>query len=650
MTPSRRRYREFLAERYRQTDLNAPPDSARRGGPADAPRPDGKKPPSPLRKTYFREYLAWLRPFRGAIVAVFLLALVTGVLSLVTPTATMYIVDHILPSRDWAMLHLLGGSIFAMILVQQSLDLLKNWQTAKLNARVLFRLRQKLFNHLLRLPLHEISDMKTGGVTSRLSGDVDSLSGLVQMAIITPGVAGLKVALTIAALFWVNWRMAVGAILFLPPIVLLNLTYIKRIRPIYGSMRRDRSDIDARVVETFGGIRVVRAFRREAAEAKQYGFAHHVVIRKTLLARAYEYVVWAGWGFVIPLSALLIVWFGGALVLQGKATIGGIFAFQMYLLMLMNPVSNIVQSYGETQQALAAMERVFEILRRPADKPDRPGAISLECRGGRAHHSPATVESSVGTFEFERVTFGYRGDAPVLHDISLSVRGGMTVALVGPSGAGKTTVTNLVARFYDPDSGSIRLNGVDLRDIRLASYRRLLGLVQQDVFLFDGTIAENIAYARPSATPAQIADAARRANADGFIGAFAQRYETIIGERGVRLSGGQAQRISIARAILADPQILILDEATSNLDSESEQLIQQSMRELLAGRTTFVIAHRLSTVVSAHLIVVLDAGRVVETGTHDELLAGDSRYRAMVERQQRGMAAAREAQEADWLA
>lgn len=646
MSPSKRRYREFLAERYRQTDLNAPPPPGESPGRAAAGR--DSRMPSPLRRTYFWEYLAWLRPFRGSIIAVFLLALTTALLSLITPTATMHIVDHVLPARDWTLLHALGGAIFVMILIQQSLDLLKNWQTARLNARVLFRLRQRLFNHLLRLPLHELSDMKTGGITSRLSGDVDSLSGLVQMAIITPGVAGLKVALTIAALFWVNWRMAVAAILFLPPIVLLNMTYIKRIRPIYGSMRRDRADIDARVVETFGGIRVVRAFRREATEAKRYGLAHHVVIRKTLLARAYEYVVWAGWGFVIPLSALLIVWFGGVLVLQGKGTIGGIFAFQMYLLMLMNPVSNIVQSYGETQQALAAMERVFEILRRPADKPDRPGATALPRpepgRGARTHRS------IVETFEFDRVTFGYRGDAPVLHEVSFRVRGGMTVALVGPSGAGKTTVTNLVARFYDPDDGAVRLNGVDLRDFQLASYRRLLGLVQQDVFLFDGTIAENITYARPSATPAEIESAARRANAHGFIDAFAQRYETIIGERGVRLSGGQAQRISIARAILADPQILILDEATSNLDSESEQLIQESLRELLADRTTFVIAHRLSTVVNADLIVVLDAGRVVETGTHDELLAGDSRYRAMVERQQRGMTAVRDAAGADWLA
>jgi ATP-binding cassette subfamily B protein/subfamily B ATP-binding cassette protein MsbA len=223
----------------------------------------------------------------------------------------------------------------------------------------------------------------------------------------------------------------------------------------------------------------------------------------------------------------------------------------------------------------------------------------------------------------------------VLHDVSLTVPGGSTVALVGPSGAGKTTITNLVARFYDPTGGAIRLNGIDLRDIRMDSFRRLLALVQQDTFLFDGTVAENIAYGRRAATRADIAEAARRANAHDFIIAFPGGFDTLVGERGVRLSGGQAQRISIARAILADAQILILDEATSNLDSQSEQLIQASMRELLAGRTTFVIAHRLSTVVNADLIAVIDHGRVVESGRHEELLARDGRYREMVARQQR---------------
>ncbi|MFQ5806294.1 MAG: ABC transporter ATP-binding protein [Phycisphaerae bacterium] len=612
------------------------------------------------RRGYMREYVHWLRPFGWAVAGVCALALVAALLSLVLPRATMYIIDVILPAGDRRTLHMLGGGLLLLILFQQTFELLRHWRTAKLNARIVFRLRQKLYTHLLRLPLHELAGMKTGGITARLSGDIDSVTGMVQMAIITPGVAILKVTLTIAILLWISWKMAVAALLVLPIFVALNLMYIRRIRPIYRSMRRDRAEIDGRVVETFGGIRVVRAFSRERTEARRYAIRHHAVIRKHLLAQFLQHVVWSGWGFLIPLAALIIIWFGGTLYLRGEASIGGIVAFQLYLMMLLMPVSAIVKSYGEMQQALAALERIFDLLRRPMDKPDPPDAV------------PAPLQ--VETFEFDNVTFAYpnpteapsqanrpvpevasRSGAdrlparkPVLQSFSLKVLRGTTVALVGPSGAGKTTVTNLVARFYDPDEGAVRLNGVDLRDIKLRSYRRLLGLVQQDVFLFDGTISENIAYGRPGATPAEVEDAARRANAHEFIMSFPHGYDTLVGERGVRLSGGQAQRISIARAILADPQILTLDEATSNLDSESEQLIQASLQALLADRTTFVIAHRLSTVVNADLIVVLEGGRIVESGTHEELMAASGLYRAMVQRQQRGITDTVEA--ADWLA
>lgn len=586
------------------------------------------------RRGYLREYLRWLRPFLRSIIFITCIAIATAALSLVLPAATMHIIDHVLPARDMRGLHLLGTGLLVLVCVQQTLDWTRHWTTARLNARIIYRLRQKLYDHLLALPLPDLSNLKTGGITARLSGDIDSITGMLQLGIITPVVAGLKVAMTLAVLLWINWKLAAAATVLVPGVMLLNFTYIRTIRPIYRSMRRDRAEIDGRVVETFGGIRVVRAFGRERTESLEYARRHHTVIRKNLMAQVMEFMVWAGWGFVIPLISLLIIWLGGALVLAGQGSIGGLIAFQMYLMMLLAPVSTVVKSYGDMQQGLAALERVFDLLHTPPDKPDAPGA----------RLAPQRVE----TIEFDRVSFAYQTGTPVLRDASLLVRGGTTVALVGPSGAGKTTLTNLVARFYDPTHGAIRLNGVDLRDLKLESYRRLLGLVQQDVFLFDGTIAENIAFGRLGATQAEIEDAARQANAHEFIRGLSDGYQTVVGERGVRLSGGQAQRISIARAILADPQILILDEATSNLDSESEQLIQKSLETLLSHRTTFVIAHRLSTVVRADLIVVLVEGRIIETGTHESLMAADSSYRAMVLRQRRAMEAATDVVGADW--
>jgi ATP-binding cassette subfamily B protein/subfamily B ATP-binding cassette protein MsbA len=305
--------------------------------------------------------------------------------------------------------------------------------------------------------------------------------------------------------------------------------------------------------------------------------------------------------------------------ITGGASIGDIMAFQWYTFLLMGPVWNIVNSFSELQRSLAAMERVFEVLAMPNDKPDRPDA----------RDAPAEVHE----VRFENVDYEYREGQPVVKDFSVTVPGGSVIALVGRSGAGKTTVTDLVARFHDPTRGRILLNGSDIRDLRLKTYRGLLAIVQQDVFLFDGSVRDNIAYGRRDATEEDVLDAARRANAHEFITRLPQQYETFIGERGVKLSGGQQQRLAIARAIVASPQILILDEATSNLDTESEQLIQASMATLLAGRTTFMIAHRLSTIRRADLILLMEDGRVIERGSHEELMNARGVYHGMVLRQ-----------------
>jgi ATP-binding cassette, subfamily B, bacterial len=620
---SRARAAAFRRERLWKKEVDA---ATRAGGGTsgngDAARP---RPDRPKRRKFLREYVRWLWPYRWALLAVFVLALVSSALDLVWPLAIKRIVDGVLMAggvdnaEKLRRLNLFGGAVVVLLVLKEAVDTYRNYRTAVLNSKVVFRLRQKLFDKLLALPLGALGEMKSGGIVSRLSGDVDAVSGLVQMALISPGVAIIRIVLTAGILMALSWRLAIAAGIMLPPLAAMSFLWTRRVRPIYRSLREDNTNVDARVGETFGGIRVVRAFRREPREQRGYALGHHTIIRKRLFAERLELVLSAVWGLLIPGTSLLIVWYGGRLFLAGKANVGDIFAFQIYAVLLLQPVWQIVSSVSQTQKSLAAMERVFEVMDMPPDKPDAPDAVE----------APRQVRE----IRFDAVNFEYRPGVPVIRDFDLTIPGGATVALVGPSGAGKTTLTDLVARFHDPTSGSITLNGIDLRRLRLAGYRDLLAVVQQETFLFDGTVRENIAYGRRGATDAAVRDAARRANAHEFIEALPERYDTLIGERGFKLSGGQRQRISIARAILANPQILILDEATSNLDTESEQLIQASLADLFEGRTTFVIAHRLSTITGADLIVVMDEGRVVETGTHERLMERRGLYQEMVERQ-----------------
>jgi ATP-binding cassette subfamily B protein len=461
--------------------------------------------------------------------------------------------------------------------------------------------------------------MKTGGILSRLTGDVDTTTGLLQMAIVSPAISVIRLVVAVVVLFLLNWRLALTALAIIPGVMLVSFVFARRVRPIYRAVRKDVERIDGRVGETFSGIRVVRAFGGEKRELLDYLLGRHTVLRKELFAHRRELVLWTSWGLLLGAVNVVILWYGGWLNVVGGASIGDIMAFQWYTFLLLNPVWQIVNSFSELQRSLAAMERVFEVLDMADDKPDRPDA----------RDAPQVVRQ----IRFEGVEFEYREGQPVVRDFDVTVPGGTVVALVGRSGAGKTTVTDLVARFHDPTRGRILLNGTDIRDFRLRSYRDLLAIVQQDVFLFDGSVRDNIAYGRPDATDADVEDAAVRANAHEFIVRLPEGYETFIGERGVKLSGGQQQRLAIARAILASPQILILDEATSNLDTESEQLIQASMGTLLAGRTTFVIAHRLSTIRRADLILLMEDGRIVERGTHDELMRARGIYHGMVRRQ-----------------
>jgi ATP-binding cassette, subfamily B, bacterial len=585
--------------------------------------PSGDK--SQSRFAYAKRYGVWLRPHVWRLALLFTFSLLGIAIDMVWPLVSAHLIDGVILSSQLSVQEKLGQlSGFALgmaglFLFGSGISWLRSLRLQLLNSRLAFQLRSALFHRILRLPMGELTEMKTGGILSRLSNDVDSTTGLLQQALLSPVLSTLRLIVTLCIIFTLNWRIAAAVIVAMPPILLVQNLWARRIRSIWKSMGQDRQEIDARVSEGLSGVRIVRGFGREQREQLAYTLGHHTVIRKQMLATRAQRSVALIWELIMPLAQVTIIGFGGYLVVKGQATLGVLIAFQGYVWRLLEPVMQIANSISETQRGLAAMERVFDIFDKPEEKPDPPGALE----------APARVDE----LRFEGVSFAYRPDVPVLRDFSLTVPGGSVVALVGVSGAGKTTVTDLLARFYDPSEGQILLNGVDLRRIRLKSFRSLLGIVQQEVFLFDGSVRENIAYGRSEATEPEVLDAAQRANADEFISRLPEGYDTLIGERGVKLSGGQRQRLSIARALLADPKILILDEATSSLDTESEQLIQASIDELLRDRTTFIIAHRLSTIAHADQIVVLEAGAIVEQGTHAELLHRGGRYAAMVARQ-----------------
>ena len=608
---------------YRHRRLDDLTDAARGLKPAAGDAREGGKKGN--RRELLREYLRWLRPHRYKVVLVFTLAAAVAGIQLVEPLFMRHIIDRVLlnPALDASArltrLNIVGGTFLAVIILSNLLSVFKDYRQRLLNTAVMLTLRRTLFDRFLHLPLPRLWEMKTGGILSRLTGDVDTTTGLLQMALISPSIAVIRLLVAIGILLSLNWRLALMAMAIIPGAMFISFASAKRVRPIYRSVRKDVEGIDGRVGETFSGIRVVRAFGREVRELSEYLTGRHTVLRKELFAHRREMLLWTSWGLLLGMVNVVIIWYGGHLYLDGRATIGDIMAFQWFTFLLLNPVWAIVNSFSELQRSLAAMERVFEILSLEDDKPDRPDAVDAP----RQVHEVA----------FEDVDFEYREGQPVVRDFNVTVPGGSVVALVGRSGAGKTTVTDLVARFHDPTRGRIKLNGQDIREFKLRTYRDLLAIVQQDVFLFDGSVSDNIAYGRHDATAEEIEDAARRANAHEFIERLPDKYETFIGERGVKLSGGQQQRLAIARAIVARPQILILDEATSNLDTESEQLIQASMASLLAGRTTFVIAHRLSTIRRADLILLLEDGRIIERGTHASLMAARGVYFEMVQRQ-----------------
>ncbi|MFZ9692468.1 MAG: ABC transporter ATP-binding protein [Phycisphaerales bacterium] len=633
--PSSRRFRAYLeaarqrqkASRHERTALS------REGSEKSLKRTRGFG-------TLLRTFLGMLGRHRGAIFFSLGTLTLSTILGLVPPAATKFAIDYAfsgtglpeawrdrLPSSwDLAdpkrLLLFLCLGVVAISLVRLVIGVAGRWQATRASRRLAVDMRRLAFDHAVRLPLGRVQELKSGGVASILREDAGSIADLVFSMLYNPWRAIIQLLGSLAILAATDWRLLLGSLALLPTVWFTHRTWIGRIRPMYRDIRNQRQAIDAQATETFAGMRVVRGFARQRSEANRFVRGGHLMARQELRVWWWARGVEIAWELIIPAASAALLFYGGLQVLDGTITTGDLVMFLTYLVMLLGPIETLASSATGFQTQLAALDRVLDLVDEPEELPDRPGARAIE---------PAQVE---GRIEFRDVSFRYpKNDELVLDGISFAAEPGMMVALVGASGAGKTTLSNLVARFFDPTSGAILLDGVDLRDLRLAHYRRLLGIVEQDVFLFDGTLAENIAYGSRGATIEAIRRAAEIANAAEFIEAMPERYETLIGERGVRLSGGQRQRIAIARAVLADPRILILDEATSALDTESERLIQQGLERLLRDRTSFVIAHRLSTIAHADLIVVLRHGRIAETGTHESLMASSGLYREMVLRQ-----------------
>ena len=563
--------------------------------------------------------LIWQHRYRLALGM--LLMIINRLVGLVLPTTSKYLIDDVVLKHRGELLVPLAVAAGAARLIQAVTSFLLSQILGVAAQRAITEMRKSVQEHIERLPIRYFDSTQTGVLISRIMSDAEGIrnlvgSGLVQL------VGGLVTAvLALTVLFYLNWRLTSVIIIALAAFGGAMATAFKRLRPLFRERGQINAEVTGRLTESLGGIRIVKAYAAEKREELVFARGAHRLFRNVRRSMTGVSAVTSFSTLIVGLIGVLLTLVGGRDILAGSMTLGDFFMYIFFTALVAAPLVEIASIGTQITEAFAGLDRIREIKRMATEDEEDE---TREALGGIR-----------GEIEFGDVSFEYNDDTPVLKNVSFKAPAGSTTALVGSSGSGKSTLISLVMAFNRPLAGTVRVDGRDLESIRLKDYRHELGVVLQDNFLFDGTIAANIGFSHPHATREEIIAASRVAHCEEFINGFADGYDTIVGERGVKLSGGQRQRVAIARAILAEPKILILDEATSSLDSESEAMIQDGLQTLRRGRTTFVIAHRLSTIRSANQILVLEEGEIVERGTHEELLAKAGRYKQLYDKQYR---------------
>jgi subfamily B ATP-binding cassette protein MsbA len=553
-------------------------------------------------------------------------------LQLIPPWVTKTVIDEIIPAGDRRLLFVAAGALVVLHLARGVLAFLNRYVVTWVGQHILFAIGRDLFAHVQRLSLRFYERREAGEIMSRLTNDLNVLQQTLYGSTVSSVVGVLKLVIYFVILMALNWQLTLLVVCTAPAMVVASAVTATILRPRYRTVQEKAAAVNTVLQENIAGVRVAKAFAREAAAQEAFEARNQESMRAALDTRAVQSISGPLVQMIQTFSLCLILWYGGSMIHLGRLTVGELVAFLSYAGAFYQPVNELIQVNNVVQQALAAADRIFQFLDEEPDVVDRPGAIELDRVRGHVR--------------LEGVSFAYLPGQPVLHGIDLEALPGEMVALVGHTGSGKTTIVNLIPRFYDPSDGGgpgpggetdrraggrVLIDGHDVRDVTLASLRAQIAVVLQETQLFNASVRTNILYGRLDATDDEVELAARLANAHDFIAALPEGYDTVVNEGGSRLSRGQRQRLSLARAILKDPRVLILDEATSDVDTETERLIQEALERVMAGRTTFVIAHRLSTVQRASRIVVLDHGRIVEQGTHAALLRQGGRYSELYE-------------------